>query len=113
MTTPEWLKPGIYGAIVGAMVLAIAGFSWGGWMTTATAAEMAEDDVRTAMVPVCVEMARLDPDREMKMAKVKSASGYSRRTAVMEAGWATAPGTDTPDRDLAKACVDELDLDAT
>jgi hypothetical protein len=29
MDTPEWLKPGIFGAAVGAIALAIVGFSVG------------------------------------------------------------------------------------
>jgi len=30
MTTPEWLKPALYGVACGAAALAIIGFSWGG-----------------------------------------------------------------------------------
>jgi hypothetical protein len=28
------LSPGIWGAIVGAIILAIVGFNWGGWVTS-------------------------------------------------------------------------------
>jgi hypothetical protein len=28
MQTPEWLKPGLYGAACGAVALAVIGFSW-------------------------------------------------------------------------------------
>ena len=35
MQTPEWLKPGLYGAVCGAVAVAIAGFTWGGWVTAA------------------------------------------------------------------------------
>jgi hypothetical protein len=30
----------------------------------------------------------------------------------MEAGWATVPGSDAPDRDIAGACLESLDVDA-
>ena len=33
MNTPEWLKPGVYGALIGAAFVGIVGFSWGGWVT--------------------------------------------------------------------------------
>jgi membrane protein implicated in regulation of membrane protease activity len=33
MQTPERLKPGLYGAALGAVALAVAGFSWCGWVT--------------------------------------------------------------------------------
>ena len=41
MTSPEWLKPGLYGAAVGGIALAIVGFAWGGWVTGAAAKELA------------------------------------------------------------------------
>ena len=31
----------------------------------------------------------------------------------METGWATLPGTDAPSRDLADACLAELELDGS
>ena len=41
MNIPEWLKPGVYGALAGAVIVAFAGFSWGGWVTSSNAARMA------------------------------------------------------------------------
>ncbi len=43
MRTPEWLKPGLYGAACGAVALAVIGFSWGGWVTGGMARTMAAD----------------------------------------------------------------------
>lgn len=117
MKTPEWLKPGIYGAVIGAVMTVVAGFTWGGWVTGGSAEEMASDmssdDVIAALTPVCVDMARTDVDRVAKLATIRAASVYKRRDAVMEAGWATVPGSDAPNRDLAQACIDGLDLDAS
>lgn len=116
MTLPEWTKPSIYGAIIGAIALAIVGFYWGGWTTSSTAEKMAQnradEAVTTAMVPVCVNSSKADPEREMKLTKINQATNYKRREAVMDTGWATLPGADKPDRDLAEACMKELDLDA-
>ncbi len=115
MTTPEWLKPGIYGALVGAAVVGIVGFTWGGWVTGSTAQEramsMSHDAVVTAMVPVCLDIARTDPDRAAKIESIRDASTYQRRDALMDAGWATPPGTEDPDRDIAQACLASLDVD--
>ena len=114
MKIPAWLKPGIYGAIVGAVLVAIVGFSWGGWVTGGTANDMAvsmaHDDVVAAMVPVCLGMAKDDPQRATKLATIREASSYQRGAALMEAGWATMPGQDAPDRDIAKACAAALEL---
>jgi len=117
MTFPEWTKPSIYGAVIGAVVATILGFSWGGWVTGSGAEEMAKDlateEVTQAMVPVCLARSADDPEAPAKLALVKAASSFNRSKVVMEAGWATLPGTDEPNRELAKACVEELKLDAS
>ncbi|MCM2561275.1 hypothetical protein M8756_00515 [Lutimaribacter sp. EGI FJ00015] len=114
MNTPEWLAPGIYGALIGAAFVGIVGFTWGGWVTGSTAHDramsMSHDDVVASMVPVCLDMARSDPARAEKLETIRAVSAYKRRDALMEAGWATMPGSDAPDRDIARACLQELDL---
>ncbi len=117
MTTPEWLKPGIYGALIGAVFVGVVGFSWGGWVTggraDSLARTVAHDSVIAALVPVCVDLSRTDTDRLAKLETIRAASTYQRRDAVMAAGWATIPGYDDPNRDLALACVAALELDAS
>lgn len=117
MTTPEWLKPGLYGALIGAVFVSFVGFSWGGWVTgggaNKMASAMAHDEVIAALVPVCHEIARTDPDRIAQLATIQAASTFQRRDAVMAAGWATVPGADAPNRDLARACIEGLELDAS
>lgn len=114
MNTPDWLKPGIYGAIAGAVLVGIVGFSWGGWVTGRSAEKMAaalaHDDVIAALVPVCLDIARTDAERANKLETIRAASNYQRRDAVMAAGWATMPGTEAPNRDLAQACLTALEL---
>lgn len=115
MKTPEWLKPGIYGALIGAVFVGVVGFTWGGWVTGGTANDramaMSRDDVVASMVLVCLDMARSDPARAATLATIRAASTYQRRDALMAAGWATMPGTDAPDRDIAQACLAALDVD--
>lgn len=117
MTFPEWTKPGLYGGLVGAVAVSFLGFSWGGWTTAAKAADLADalaaERVTQAMVPVCLDRAVLDPARAEKMAVLQDVAGYAQRDALLETGWVTLPGTDLPDRDLARACIKELDLNET
>ncbi|AUH66745.1 hypothetical protein [Paracoccus zhejiangensis] len=114
MNTPEWLKSGIYGAAIGAVIFGAVGFTWGGWVTGGTSSDramtMAHNDVVAAMVPVCLEMARTDPERAAKLEAIRAASTYQKRDALMKAGWATVPGADAPNRDIAQACLAELEL---
>lgn len=116
MTFPEWLNPGLYGAAIGAATLAIVGFAWGGWVTNSTAQEQAatlsRDTLTAAMVPVCLDIARSDPQRSAKIKTINEASRFQQRDALMDAGWATMPGSDVPDRDIAEACLAEIDLSA-
>ena len=112
MKTPEWLKPALQGAAAGAVALAIVGFSWGGWMTSGTADKMAADKARlevvAALVPICVEQSSQDPQLAETLAELKDASSYQRSNMLMEAGWATMPGSSDPNRQVASACMAAL-----
>lgn len=112
MNTPDWLKPGLKGAVVGAAALAIVGFTWGGWVTGGTAKEMAADQARlevvAALVPICLAQSSQDPQVAETLSQLKDASSYKRSDMLMKAGWATMPGTSEPDRNVAKACAEKL-----
>ncbi len=112
MEMPNWLKPGIYGAVCGAAVFAIAGFSWAGWVTGGSAKEMASDAADTAviaaLVPICVSQANADPSSVEKLKAIKNQSSYKQSDGVIEAGWATMPGSTEANKILARACVTEL-----
>ncbi|PTW99420.1 hypothetical protein [Pararhodobacter aggregans] len=116
MTTPDWIKPGLYGALIGAVAVAVLGFTWGGWVTGGTAHDQAmalsRNEVAAAMVPVCLGMAERDPDRLETLATIRAATSYRRRDALMATGWATMPGTEAPNRDVAQACLAALEVDA-
>lgn len=112
MNLPKWTEPGLYGAAIGAVALAIVGFSWGGWATGGTAQKMASDQARmevvAALVPICIEQSKNDPQNIATLARLKEASSYQRRDMLMKAGWATMPGSEDPNRNVASACMDAL-----
>ena len=112
MQTPEWLKPGLYGAACGAVALAVIGFSWGGWITGGTARTMAADqskaEVVTALSLICVDQSKRDPQLVERVALLKAASSYERGDLVMKNGWATMPGTTEGNRLVAIACADKV-----
>ncbi|KZC99182.1 MULTISPECIES: hypothetical protein [unclassified Thalassospira] len=113
MNYPDWLKPYVLGAVSGAALATVVGFTWGGWVTGGDARQMSEtmsdDKVIAALVPVCVAKASADLNRAAKLETIRGASSYQQREALMEAGWATMPGTEIPNRDLAQACVKALE----
>ncbi|MCF3934137.1 hypothetical protein L1787_12005 [Acuticoccus sp. M5D2P5] len=110
----DWVKPGVTGAVVGAVGLAIVGFTWGGWVTGGTAEARASASSKLAMVnalvPFCVARSGVDdPEAIQTLADLKDAREYQRADILMKAGWATPPGG-TADRDLARACAAKLSL---
>ncbi len=114
MNVPEWLKPGIYGGFIGAAVLAFVGFQFGGWVTGSKATQLASDRARTevtaALVPICLDNSKRDPQLAVKVAAMKSAQSYDRSELIMKAGWATMPGATEPNRQVASGCLEKLAL---
>ncbi|MEC9345993.1 MAG: hypothetical protein VYB54_07185 [Pseudomonadota bacterium] len=108
MKTPVWTKPVATGAVIGAIATAIIGFSWGGWVTSSSAGKMAASQSRaevvSALLPVCVANAQADPAVEATLAAIRKADSYARDDMLMKTGWATMPGAERPDRQLATAC---------
>jgi hypothetical protein len=112
MQFPTWLKPGIYGAIAGALIITAAGFTSLGW-TTRDAAEasgkkQAALAVVSALMPFCMQKSSSDPAAVTVLAEMKAASSYARRDILVKAGWASPFDPAVPNVDLAQACQLEL-----
>jgi hypothetical protein len=88
MNVPEWVKPGAWGAIGGAIAAIVVGFAWGGWVTGGTAGLMETASAKAAVVqaftPLCVAKAEQQPE---KLVLLKEESSYKRDDFVIEAGW--------------------------
>ncbi len=108
-----WLKPGIWGAVVGSILTMIVGFSWGGWSTSSTtqqvAMRQADAAVTAALVPICLAEQKADVTRSTKLGELTAlSSSYEQTEFVMETGWATFPGQEDPNRAVAEACASAL-----
>jgi hypothetical protein len=108
-----WLKPGIWGAVIGSILTMIVGFSWGGWTTSSTARQVAMQQtdaaVTAALVPICVAGEKTDLVRTKKLAELTAIpSSYDQTEFVMKTGWATFPGQADPNRAVAEACAAAL-----
>ena len=117
MQIPTWTKPGITGAIVGAIATMIIGFSQGGWYSGGSAERLAQQRsevaVIDALVPICISQSKLDPDTTAKLGQLAAMkSSYEQRDFVISSGWATMPASDGPNRDLASKCADALVMSA-
>ena len=110
---PQWIKPGLWGAVAGSVLTMIIGFSYGGWTTSGTAARLAQlqadTAVTTALVPLCIAQSKADHALLKKMGELKAlTSSYEQRDFVTKTGWATVPGSGDANRDVAEACATAL-----
>ncbi len=112
MQIPVALKPALWGAVAGAIGMAIVGFSQLGWTTAGTAEQLAQQRADTAvveaLVPFCVVKAEQDPDKTVLAKFQAEESSYSRSDMVTKAGWATLAGAKGSDDALARACSEKL-----
>ena len=115
---PSWIKPGVWGAICGSVLTMIVGFSYGGWTTGATAdalaRQRADTAVTAALVPVCIAHSKADQAAARKLAELRAmTSSYEQQEFVTKAGWATFPGSESANRDVAEACAAALSKTAS
>lgn len=114
MQIPEWFKPAAWGAVVGAVAIAIIGFSFDWIVTSGTAAEMVEAEseqaVLAALTPICVAQfkSQSETERTTHLAALQEADSWDQSDYVEEQGWATMPGTEIDDAEIAETCADEL-----
>ena len=112
MKVPVWIKPGVWGAIWGAIGIMILGFWQFGWVTGGTAKQMAdaraETAVTQALTPICTASFGKQADAAGKLAELKKLSSWDQRSFIEKGGWANLPGSDKPDKDLATACAAKL-----
>jgi hypothetical protein len=113
MQFPSEVKPACWGAVGGAIALAIVGFTWGGWMTGGAAAKLADQRadaaVVVALIPICMGKFQAQADASAKLAALKALStSWEQGSFIEKGGWATRDGATSPDYQLARACAEKL-----
>lgn len=103
-------KTAVFWSWVASVVITmIIGFAWGGWVTGGTAQKMAEkmaeDAVVKRLAPICVVQFNRDPRKDQKLKELTETSSWQRGDYVEKQGWATMPGEEKPDSDVASECV--------
>jgi hypothetical protein len=106
-------SPFLWGAAVGAIALAVVGFTWGGWVTGGTAekraTERADAAILASLVPICVAQFQKSPGASAKLAALREVRTWEQGGYVIGGGWATMPGASgEPNRDVAAACAEAL-----
>ncbi len=108
----EKIQVGSWSAIGGAIVLAIIGFAWGGWVTGGTAQKMADEMAKEAVVsrlaPICVDQFHQDSEKDQKLKEMKAKDAWKRDDYVEKQGWATIVGEKKPDSEVAGKCAEKI-----
>ncbi|HZS83560.1 MAG TPA: hypothetical protein VFA50_11855 [Stellaceae bacterium] len=90
----------------------VIGFTWGGWVTGGTAAQMASaaaDNANAKLAAAfCVNQFEKSPDAAAKFASLKKTDSWERDDFITKGGWVTLPGVKEPISGAADLCVQQL-----
>src|ERR1041384_3408436 len=107
-----WLKPAVWGAVLGAVGTMVVGFSWLGWVLGSTADRVARDRsdaaVVSVMTPGCVARFMAQPKAAEKLTELRQMDSWRQRELVEAGGWATIGQETTANSALATACTEQL-----
>ncbi len=110
MRIPLWIKPGIWGAVLGALVWwAVLAYGFG-WVSAGAAKTLADSQTQSAVVavaaPDCVGRFEQQANAVASwQALKKSADNYNQTDFIEKGGWIALPGQKT-DSDLSGAVAD-------
>jgi len=108
----EKIKPVLWGAVGGAIVLAIVGFNWGGWVTGGAAVAMAKETAATAVAErlgtICVAQFNRDTAKSQKLIEMKDKDTWDKGRYIDTQSWAIMPGDEKPESGVSDACAKQL-----
>jgi hypothetical protein len=108
----EKIKTSFWGAIVGAIIVMIIGFGWGGWVLGSTsernADTMAADALVARLAPMCVGQFNQDVDKDTKFKELQAKNRWEREKYIEAQGWATMPFEKEPDSRVSEVCVEQI-----
>lgn len=108
----EKIKVGLWGAAGGAIVLAIVGFNYGGWVTGGSAEVMAKQVAANAVAErlgtICVAQVNQDKAKDQKLREIKDKDLWDRGRYIDTQSWAIMPGAEKSESGVADACAKQL-----
>jgi len=104
------VKYGVWGLIVGAVIVMIIGFAWGGWTTSSTTKTMIKEAVLASQAAICVAQFMKQPNNEEKLKELGELDSWKRAEFIEKGGWDKMPGQKEADYAVSRACSDGLEL---
>jgi hypothetical protein len=108
MLKGESLKRLALGAFAGFLATVVIGFNWGGWTLGSTAERRVNIALVQVYAPVCVERFEHQANIEVKWAELTKVDSWRRDDYIKESGFATPPGSTSPNARIADACAEAL-----
>jgi hypothetical protein len=84
-----------------------------GWVVTAGTAkekarERADEAVVDRLTEICIAQFNQDPEKDAKLRALKEESSWQRGDFVVRQGWATMPGSETPNSEVGNECAERI-----
>lgn len=109
MTSKTYLKPVLAGAVGGAFLTAVLGFTIGGWVTGSksenTARDKSNSAVIAALAPICHSNFKASTDAQKQRALLEKTDDWKHAEFVNSAGWTKIPGVKSGNSGLARSCA--------
>jgi hypothetical protein len=94
------------------VVVIVLGFTWGGWVTSGTAADRAATASQQATAKlaadICAHRFLAAPDAAAQLAALQKQSTYERSDFIEKGGWVTFADAKSPVADAGSLCANEL-----
>ena len=103
-------KFGVWGLIIGAIVVMTIGFAWGGWITGGTAQKMTGEAVLASQAAICVAQFMKQSDHQEKLTELGKVESWKRSEFIEKGGWDKMPGQEKAGSSVAQACAKGLDV---
>lgn len=105
------IKYGVWGIVVGGIIVMITGFAWGGWTTSGTTEKMKAAAVLESQAEICVGQFMAEPKHQENLKEMGALESWKRAEYIEKGGWDTMPGqTEKPDYTVGRSCADRLSL---
>jgi len=110
METSGKIKYGIWGLIVGSVVVMIVGFGWGGWTTSGTTEKIAARAVLDNRTSICVAQFKNQANYAASLAEFEQIDDWKKDEYIQKGGWAIMPGQEKADPNVCQPCANGVKL---
>jgi hypothetical protein len=101
---------GVWGLIIGAVIVMIIGFAWGGWLTGGTAQKMTDEAVLASQAAICVAQFMKQPNHEARLKEIEKVDSWKRSEFIEKGGWDKMPGQEKASSLVSQACAKGLEV---